>query len=115
MNPYAAPSTRNEGADRAVVAPSSLMLAVRRGAWLGWKWGNYVAAAYLALAAVGVMAANGSRLAAGERLRFPRDEEALFMWLIPIACYLEVCIYGMAIGAVIAARNYLRSRRVRRL
>jgi hypothetical protein len=112
INPYAAPSTRNERADRAVVAPSTLALAVRRGAWLGWKWGNYVAAAYAVLAIIAVMAGMGWRLAAGKRLRFPAVEEASFMLLIPVACYLEICIYGVIVGAVIAARNYRRSRRV---
>lgn len=111
VNPYSAPSTSATPAACAAEPPTSLAMALRRGAWLGWKWGSYVAAAH---AVIFILFGAGLAMwmqAAGKRILLPTIEQIGFVLLIAMVGYVDFCVYGIAIGAYVAARKYYRSRR----
>ena len=110
VNPYSAPSAFATPAVCAADPPTSMPIALRHGAWLGWKWGNYIAAGHVVFFMLYGAGLAVWMHAAGKRIRLPTIDQIGFVILIAMAGYVDFCVYGIVIGAYVAARKYYRSR-----
>lgn len=110
VNPYSAPTGTATPIVCAGDPPTSMAMALRRGAWLGWKWGNYVAAGHVVFIMLYGAGLAVWMHAAGKRIHLPTIEQTGFAILIAMAGYVGFCVYGIVIGVYVAARKYYRSR-----
>lgn len=110
LNPYSAPNAPTTPAACAAQPPTSLAMALRCGARLGWKWGNYVAAAHVVFFILFGAGLVMWMHAAGNRIHAPTIEQIGFAILIAMVGYVELCVWGTVLAAYFAARNYRQAR-----